>query len=84
MQLEIIDAQAATTLKEDGIVLAAVDATIEKDLASKYGVRGYPTLKLFKQGEPTEYKVWWHEGSGDEISRFLFRIIAWFLFLFYF
>eukprot|EP00043_Microstomoeca_roanoka_P005529 m.56301 g.56301 ORF g.56301 m.56301 type:complete len:468 (+) comp13009_c0_seq1:288-1691(+) len=49
-------AKAATTLKEDGIVLGAVDATIEKSLADRFGVRGYPTLKLFKNGKPTEYK----------------------------
>mmetsp|Transcript_1314 Transcript_1314/g.2034 ORF Transcript_1314/g.2034 Transcript_1314/m.2034 type:complete len:476 (-) Transcript_1314:207-1634(-) len=28
-------------------VLAKVDATIEKDLATKYGVKGFPTLKFF-------------------------------------
>jgi len=49
-------AKAAATLKTDGVVLAAVDATIEKDLAGKYGVRGYPTLKVFKNGDPQDYK----------------------------
>lgn len=49
-------AKAATTLKEDGIVLAAVDATQEKELGSRFGVRGYPTLKFFKNGKPTDYK----------------------------
>eukprot|EP00490_Sorites_sp_Unknown_P008661 CAMPEP_0114672498 /NCGR_PEP_ID=MMETSP0191-20121206/43023_1 /TAXON_ID=126664 /ORGANISM="Sorites sp." /LENGTH=467 /DNA_ID=CAMNT_0001935011 /DNA_START=61 /DNA_END=1464 /DNA_ORIENTATION=- len=41
--------KAAKQLKADGIetVLAKVDATEEKDLSSKYGVRGFPTLKYF-------------------------------------
>ncbi len=32
-----------------------MDATENKDLGSQYGVKGYPTLKFFKNGEATEY-----------------------------
>ena len=45
--------EAASVLKEEGIegVLAAVDATSETKLGSKYEVSGYPTLKYFQNGE---------------------------------
>lgn len=33
-----------------GIKLAAVDATQAQELADKYGVKGYPTLKYFPKG----------------------------------
>jgi len=48
---------AAKTLLEDGspAKLAKVDATENKDLATKFGVKGYPTLKYFKDGQPLEY-----------------------------
>merc|ERR1712062_626494 len=50
-------AQAAKTLKEEGskIKLAKVDATIERGLGDKFGVKGYPTLKFFTKGEPAKY-----------------------------
>jgi thiol-disulfide isomerase/thioredoxin len=51
---------AAGQLKGDGIVLAKVDATEDgnKDLASKYGIQGFPTLKIFRGSEdgPSEYE----------------------------
>eukprot|EP00238_Polyblepharides_amylifera_P007165 CAMPEP_0196579442 /NCGR_PEP_ID=MMETSP1081-20130531/21998_1 /TAXON_ID=36882 /ORGANISM="Pyramimonas amylifera, Strain CCMP720" /LENGTH=518 /DNA_ID=CAMNT_0041899043 /DNA_START=154 /DNA_END=1710 /DNA_ORIENTATION=+ len=50
-------AAAATELKEydSTIVIGKVDATVHTDLAQEYGVEGYPSLKWFKNGEPSEY-----------------------------
>lgn len=55
--------EAAAALKGKA-VLAEVDATIEKALAEKYGVAGFPTLKLYSKGEElSEYK-----GARDKES----------------
>lgn len=50
-------ANAAKHLSESEslIKLGKVDATIESELAEKFGIRGYPTLKFFKNGKPVEY-----------------------------
>ncbi|CAF2821435.1 unnamed protein product [Rotaria sp. Silwood2] len=50
-------AAAAKQLAESGseIKLASVDATIEQDLAQKYEVKGYPTIKFFSDGLTFEY-----------------------------
>jgi len=54
--------KAATKLADDDISLAKVDCTSDdnKDLCSRFGVTGYPTIKFFKSGKDTAY-----EGARD-------------------
>ncbi|KAJ8926879.1 hypothetical protein NQ314_020730 [Rhamnusium bicolor] len=50
-------AKAATELKGK-VKLGALDATVHQSKAAKYGVQGYPTIKLFASGakdSPTDY-----------------------------
>jgi protein disulfide-isomerase/protein disulfide-isomerase A1 len=47
--------KAATELQGRNIPLGQVDATVEKDLASKYNVKGFPTILWFEEGRNSEY-----------------------------
>lgn len=48
-------ARAAQALAADNINIGKVDATVQKELGKKYDVSGYPTLKFFVDGNPSEY-----------------------------
>lgn len=48
--------KAATKLKEKNIKLGKVDCTANADLCQEYEVRGYPTMKVFRKGNTSEYK----------------------------
>jgi protein disulfide-isomerase A1 len=62
--------KAAKALKEAGsaIRLGKVDATEESELGERFQVRGYPTLKFFRGGKPTDFNG---GRTGDEIVAWL-------------
>ncbi|KAJ7682759.1 thioredoxin-like domain-containing protein [Mycena polygramma] len=47
--------EAATALKEKNIKLAKVDCVDQADLCQSNGIQGYPTLKVYRNGTPTDY-----------------------------
>ncbi|KAG9302923.1 hypothetical protein G9A89_022340 [Geosiphon pyriformis] len=47
--------KAAKALKEHNVKLAKVDCTAETELCQEYEVKGYPTLKVFREGNATDY-----------------------------
>ncbi|XP_061412900.1 protein disulfide-isomerase-like [Lethenteron reissneri] len=66
-------AKAAGTLKAEGsaIRLGKVDATEETELAKEYGVRGYPTIKFFKDGDAKNAKEYAAGRQADDIVNWL-------------
>ncbi|KAJ3977353.1 thioredoxin-like protein [Lentinula raphanica] len=48
--------EAATALKEKDIKVAKVDCVDQADLCQANGIQGYPTLRVYKNGTPSEYQ----------------------------
>ena len=54
-------------MAELGIIIGQVDCTEHTDIAARYAIRGFPTIKLFRRGRAIDY-----EGMRDADS-----IVAW-------
>jgi len=52
---EYAKAAKEAAAQEMNVKLAKVDATEESELAEQFSIRGYPTLKFFRNGTPIEY-----------------------------
>jgi len=50
-----------------GITIGQIDCTVHTDIASRYAIRGFPTIKLFRRGRAIDY-----EGMRDQET-----IVAW-------
>jgi len=55
---------------EKNVVIAKVDATIEKELGTRFGVSGYPTIKFFKKGGVSE-EAYNGGRTADDIVNFV-------------
>lgn len=57
-------AASALVKNDPPVALAKIDCTVETKICGKYGVSGYPTLKIFKNGEFAEDYNGPREASG--------------------
>ena len=58
-------AALATTLKGD-VKVAKIDATENKELAARFGVQGYPTIKFFPSGSKDDSSAVDYNGPRTE------------------
>jgi protein disulfide-isomerase A6 len=56
-------AEASKKLHGEGVLLGVVDATVETTLAQQYGVKGYPTIKVFPGGPKTSSSAQDYQGG---------------------
>eukprot|EP00178_Gracilaria_changii_P000349 TRINITY_DN1042_c0_g1_i1.p1 TRINITY_DN1042_c0_g1~~TRINITY_DN1042_c0_g1_i1.p1 ORF type:complete len:129 (+),score=26.28 TRINITY_DN1042_c0_g1_i1:36-422(+) len=56
----------AAAKAEPTLNFARVDCTEERDLCSKYEVRGYPTLKIFKNGDTSNENTEKYAGARTQ------------------
>ena len=61
------------TKRTPPIPLAKVDATVENELAQRFGVTGYPDLKIFRRGKAYPYT-----GPREKFGRLRY-ILAYYL-----
>lgn len=61
--------KAAQRMKKETppVPFAKVDATAEADLGTRFEVQGYPTLKIFRKGQPYDY-----DGPREEDGGYIF------------
>merc|ERR1711871_953254 len=67
--------EAAATKLKGSVKLGAVDATVHTNLASKYGVKGYPTIKLFKAGKKSKAQDYNGPREASGIVDYALRIL---------
>ena len=56
MAPEYESAATELSLADPPVPLAKIDATEETTLANRFGIDGYPTLKVFHEGTPYDYE----------------------------
>jgi thioredoxin-like negative regulator of GroEL len=59
---------AKFNIEGSNIKIAKIDSTIHKKFSEKHGIEGFPTIKLFINGQPINYEG---ERTLDAMTRFI-------------